>query len=134
MEMPVQAFERELLTLLPRLRRFARSLARDAADADDLSQVALERALKAKDQWQQGTRLDAWMYRIMRNCCPATESAPPFPEVSSQSWTGSVEPARTRSTAPRAPPIESVPRHGGWRRTAPDGCAIWCVPILKSWK
>src|SRR3546814_3188464 len=66
METPVQAFERELLTLLPRLRRFARSLARDAADADDLCQVALERALKAKDQWQAGTRLDAWMYRITR--------------------------------------------------------------------
>lgn len=63
-----EAFERELLTLLPRLRRFARSLARDAADADDLCQVALERALKARGQWQPGTRLDAWMYRIMRNC------------------------------------------------------------------
>ena len=64
----MQAFERELLTLLPRLRRFARSLARDAADADDLCQRALERALKARDQWQPGTRLDAWMYRITRNC------------------------------------------------------------------
>lgn len=64
----LQAFERELLTLLPRLRRFARSLARDAADADDLCQRALERALKARDQWQPGTRLDAWMYRITRNC------------------------------------------------------------------
>lgn len=63
----LQDFERELLTLLPRLRRFARSLARDAADADDLCQVALERALKARGQWQQGTRLDAWMYRIIRN-------------------------------------------------------------------
>lgn len=64
----MQPFERELLTLLPRLRRFARSLTRDAADADDLCQVALERALKARDQWQPGTRLDAWMLRIMRNC------------------------------------------------------------------
>jgi len=64
----LQAFERELLTLLPRLRRFARSLARDPADADDLCQLALERALKAREQWQPGTRLDAWMYRIVRNC------------------------------------------------------------------
>ena len=61
-------FKRDLLALLPRLRRFARSLARDAADADDLLQVGLERALKAKDQWQEGTRLDAWMMRIVRNC------------------------------------------------------------------
>lgn len=64
----MQAFERELLTLLPRLRRFARALARDAADADDLMQVAVERALKARDQWAPGTRLDSWMMRIVRNC------------------------------------------------------------------
>lgn len=64
----MQAFERELLALLPRLRRFSRSLARDAADADDLCQTTIERALKARGQWRPGTRLDAWMYRIMRNC------------------------------------------------------------------
>jgi RNA polymerase sigma factor (sigma-70 family) len=64
----LQAFERELLTLLPRLRRFARALARDAADADDLVQVALERALKARAQWAPGTRLDSWMMKIVRNC------------------------------------------------------------------
>ena len=62
------AFERELLALLPRLRRFARALAVEPADADDLCQVALERALKAEAQWERGTRLDSWMYRIMRNC------------------------------------------------------------------
>ena len=61
------AFEQELLALLPRLRRFARGLARDAADADDLCQAAIERALKSRDQWQAGTRLDSWMYRITRN-------------------------------------------------------------------
>ena len=64
----MQAFERELLTLLPRLRRFARALARDAADADDLVQAALERALKAQSQWAPGTRLDSWMMKIVRNC------------------------------------------------------------------
>lgn len=61
------AFEDELLALLPRLRRFAFALARSAADADDLCQAAIERALKARAQWQPGTRLDSWMYRIMRN-------------------------------------------------------------------
>lgn len=61
------AFEQELLALLPRLRRFARGLARDAADADDLCQAAIERALKSRAQWQPGTRLDSWMYKITRN-------------------------------------------------------------------
>ena len=64
----MRAFERELLELLPRLRRFARSLTRDPDDADDVCQVALERALKSREQWQSGTRLDSWMYRIIRNC------------------------------------------------------------------
>jgi len=57
----------ELTALLPRLRRFARGLARDPADGDDLCQATVERALKARDQWREGTRLDAWIYRIMRN-------------------------------------------------------------------
>lgn len=61
------AFENELLALLPRLRRFARGLTHHCADADDLCQAAIERALKSRDQWQEGTRLDSWMYRITRN-------------------------------------------------------------------
>ncbi|MCP1470883.1 RNA polymerase sigma-70 factor (ECF subfamily) [Sphingobium sp. OAS761] len=61
------AFEHDLLAILPRLRRFAASLSRDRTDGDDLCQATLERALKARDQWQPGTRLDSWMYRIMRN-------------------------------------------------------------------
>lgn len=61
------AFENELLALLPRLRRFARGLTHHPADADDLCQAAIERALKSRDQWQEGTRLDSWMYRITRN-------------------------------------------------------------------
>lgn len=61
------SFEDEMLALLPRLRRFAHALARSPADADDLCQAAIERALKSRAQWQPGTRLDSWMYRIMRN-------------------------------------------------------------------
>src|SRR5690606_22208707 len=60
-------FEEELVDLLPRLRRFARGLTQSASDADDLCQAAIERALKSREQWQRGTRLDSWMYRITRN-------------------------------------------------------------------
>ncbi|HVM38821.1 MAG TPA: RNA polymerase sigma factor [Sphingomicrobium sp.] len=60
-------FEAELTALLPRLRRFAHGLSRSAADADDLTQMTIERALRSRDQWQPGTRLDSWTYRIMRN-------------------------------------------------------------------
>jgi RNA polymerase sigma factor (sigma-70 family) len=60
-------FEDELIALLPRLRRFAHSLSRSPADADDLTQATIERALRSREQWQPGTRLDSWLYRIMRN-------------------------------------------------------------------
>ena len=62
-----QSFEDELTALLPRLRRFAHSLSRSPSDADDLTQMTIERALRAKAQWQPGTRLDSWLYKIMRN-------------------------------------------------------------------
>ena len=60
-------FNQELCALLPRLRRFARTLARDPADADDLVQVALERALARAAQWRPEARLDAWVFGIVRN-------------------------------------------------------------------
>ncbi|MCE7796198.1 RNA polymerase sigma factor [Sphingobium sufflavum] len=60
-------FEDGIVALLPRLRRFAASLSRDLATGDDLCQMTIERALKARQQWAEGTRLDSWMYRIMRN-------------------------------------------------------------------
>ncbi len=63
----MDAFQRELTELLPRLRRFARALCRDATEADDLVQAAVERALRKRDQWRPGTRLDSWMFTLMKN-------------------------------------------------------------------
>lgn len=60
-------FEQSLLELLPRMRRFAFGLAGSPSSADDLCQMTLERALTRRQQWQKGTRLDSWIYRIMRN-------------------------------------------------------------------
>ncbi len=53
--------------LLPRLRRFARVITRNAPDADDLVQVAVEKALARAAQWRPGSRLDSWMFGIMKN-------------------------------------------------------------------
>jgi RNA polymerase sigma factor (sigma-70 family) len=60
-------FDAEIVDLLPRLRRLGRVLARSPADADDLVQITVERALARRDQWRPGTRLDSWMFRIMKN-------------------------------------------------------------------
>jgi RNA polymerase sigma-70 factor (ECF subfamily) len=62
-----EPLDNEIATLLPRLRRFARSLTFHREDADDLVQSAIERALEHGDQWQSGTRLDSWMFRIIKN-------------------------------------------------------------------
>lgn len=63
----MDSFGRELTDLLPRLRRFARSLTHSPDDADDLVQTSLERALARRDSFTPGTRLDSWMYTLMRN-------------------------------------------------------------------
>ena len=59
--------EHDIAALLPRLRRFARSITFHREDADDLVQVAVERAFSRQAQWEAGTRLDSWMFRIVKN-------------------------------------------------------------------
>ena len=58
---------RELVALLPRLRRLALALCRSAEEADDLVQATCERALASAERFTPGTRLDAWLFRILRN-------------------------------------------------------------------
>jgi RNA polymerase sigma-70 factor (ECF subfamily) len=55
----------QMVGLLPRLRRFAITLAKDSDRANDLVQAACERGLTRLDQLREGTRLDSWLYRIM---------------------------------------------------------------------
>ena len=57
----------QLGAMLPRLRRFARVITRHVQDADDLVQVAIEKALTHADQWRPESRLDSWMFGIMKN-------------------------------------------------------------------
>jgi RNA polymerase sigma-70 factor (ECF subfamily) len=53
--------------LLPRLRRFARTLSRNQHDADDLVQSVVERAWRNLGQFKAGANLASWMFGIMRN-------------------------------------------------------------------
>ncbi len=57
----------EVLNLIPALRAYARALSKNAADADDLVQDTLVKALGNIDKFQEGTRLRAWLFTIMRN-------------------------------------------------------------------
>ncbi len=58
---------RELTTYLADLRAFARFLARDPTEADDLVQDTVVRALAALEQFQPGTNMKAWLFTIQRN-------------------------------------------------------------------
>lgn len=61
------AFKSELIELLPSLRAFARSLARNPAQADDLVQDTLVKALANVERFEPGTNLRAWLFTILRN-------------------------------------------------------------------
>ncbi len=61
------AVREQIVALLPRLRRFCLALAGSADAGDDLVQSTIERALMRIEQYQAGTRLDSWMYRIAQN-------------------------------------------------------------------
>jgi RNA polymerase sigma-70 factor (ECF subfamily) len=62
-----EALSVQMVELLPRLRRFARSLAGNVSDADDLVQICVERALAKSDQLRDDAPLAGWMFGILRN-------------------------------------------------------------------
>ncbi|MGZ8371325.1 MAG: RNA polymerase sigma factor, partial [Caulobacteraceae bacterium] len=68
---PVEAVQADvraaIVAFMPRLRRFAFSLCGSRAQADDLVQDTVERALARLDQWKPDTRLESWLCAITRN-------------------------------------------------------------------
>jgi RNA polymerase sigma-70 factor (ECF subfamily) len=56
-----------IVAFIPRLRRFCGGLSESRHQGDDLMQATVERALSRIDQWQPGTSLESWMYRMARN-------------------------------------------------------------------
>jgi RNA polymerase sigma-70 factor, ECF subfamily len=65
--MSMSDFARLLQNEIPRLRRYARALTRDAARADDLVQSCLVRAIAKEHLWEPGTDLRAWLFTILHN-------------------------------------------------------------------
>jgi RNA polymerase sigma-70 factor (ECF subfamily) len=60
-------FEAEALRWLPDVTRFALSLTRDEADADDLVQETFLRAYSSWDSFVPGTECRGWLFVICRN-------------------------------------------------------------------
>ena len=63
----MSAFHQDLEQLLPDLNRFARVLARNEDDAHDLVQDCVERALKKRALFNDGSSLKSWLFTVMRN-------------------------------------------------------------------
>lgn len=61
------ASEQQMLSWLPRLRRYARALAGSREDADDLVQDTLERAWARAGLWRGVADMRAWLFGIMHN-------------------------------------------------------------------
>lgn len=62
-----EAFRKQIVTLIPHLRAFARTLCGDATAADDLAQDAMLKAWDARASYQMGTNMKAWTFMILRN-------------------------------------------------------------------
>jgi RNA polymerase sigma-70 factor, ECF subfamily len=63
----IESIKARIVSFLPRLRRFCKVLTRSEDRGDDLMQATVERALLRIDQWQRGTNLESWMFRIAQN-------------------------------------------------------------------
>ncbi len=62
-----KAFKSQLVTLIPQLRAFARTLTGNATAADDLAQDAMMKAWGARSSFEMGTNMKAWTFMILRN-------------------------------------------------------------------
>ena len=66
-ESKIRDFEQQAIPLMPQLYGAALRWTRNPSDAEDLVQEAMAKAFVAWGQYQQGTNLKAWLYRIMTN-------------------------------------------------------------------
>lgn len=81
-----ERFEEAVLELADDVWRVARRLTRDPSDAEDLTQEAYVRAIRAWRSYQPGTNLRAWLLRIVHNLA--------------------IDQARRRKRAPETEPLE----------------------------
>jgi len=77
---------------VPRLRRFARALLRDAEEADDLVQSCLNTAWRRAQQWRPETDLRVWLFSILHNLNANMSQGPFRPANSGSTTEGSRDP------------------------------------------
>lgn len=63
----VRLFEEQALQYMPQLYGVAMQKTKNPTDAEDLVQETMVKAFKAFNQFEQGTNLKAWLFRILSN-------------------------------------------------------------------
>lgn len=59
-------FEKSLIAVMPRLRRYALAMTGSWSDGDDLVQLTVIRAIEWRDRYRGG-KFEAWLFSIMRS-------------------------------------------------------------------
>jgi RNA polymerase sigma-70 factor (ECF subfamily) len=100
---PAGALETELIAMLPSLERRAYRWCRDNAEAQDLAQDTVVRALGKKPTFDSQSHLRAWLYTVLRNLFISRRRR-------DQSWqraSGELALSATRTPEPAAPFLTS---------------------------
>jgi RNA polymerase sigma-70 factor (ECF subfamily) len=77
MTAPLDQIRASIISMLPRLRRCARTITRSHDDADDLVHIALEHALEQHENRRPDTRFETWMFGILRTAWDELRAAQP---------------------------------------------------------
>lgn len=107
-------FDRHLEESRVRLQRMAYAWSHDIETAKDLAQDALLKALRSRDQLRDPAQIDAWLFRILRNCwtdltrkkteTPGLEGLDPIDESSPEHLLGKLDTVtRVRAAVRRLP-------------------------------
>jgi len=63
---PTTDIRRDLVALLPRLRRFALTLSGSGVDADEVVREAATRAIQKSHHWKGEGRIENWLFSLIR--------------------------------------------------------------------
>jgi RNA polymerase sigma-70 factor, ECF subfamily len=108
---PTADIRRDLVALLPRLRRFALALTGTESEADDLVRESCGHAIKKSHHWKGEGRLESWLFSLIRS-----------------TWTDGSRSRRHNTTGgqtadPNSAPAGTAEQRGHLLLTMPDGCA-----------
>nr|WP_307233406.1 RNA polymerase sigma factor [Pararhizobium capsulatum] len=130
--MKTEPFEEQVLSLIPLLRRYSRSLARSDADGEDLLQDCVEKVLVRRAQWRGGS-LRSWAFTIMTNLYrDGYRRARLHPPVELSDETTPL-PQQDQSEAPLGDPLEKQRLNQAINALSPDYRAVLMLVVVEGY-